>query len=259
VLLHCGLRVFGGEKNERRILPGAPCRRCTDHRSSRTRNLQRELLPYVIGLATQYQLSGHEHDCRIERVENSVCVSAGALHPQRDEDLGEPRFNLIVLALDQPAVSTEVLVQVWPRLWDRTGTEFRSAPTADGNPCVSHMIPLPDPLPADRLVTVSESPESTQPPKGQQESGSTSTDDPIDEPDQMPRDIVYRFYRLSWIQRLRAAIDLGLYSDEDADVNEAEMARRVFARARERDVLDDLEATIEASLAQSQDKGERDA
>jgi predicted MPP superfamily phosphohydrolase len=207
---------------------------------------------------TTLQLSGHEHDSRIVRVENSVCVSAGALHPQRNEDRWEPRFNLIVLALDQPA-STELRVEVWPRLWDRAGTEFRSAPSADDGPCVSHMMPLPDPLPADTLVTVSESPESAQPPKGQQEPGSTSTDDPIEESHQMPRDIVYRFYRLSWIQRLRAAIDLGLYSDEDADVSEAEMARRVFTRARERNVLGDLEAIIEASLAQSQNEGERDA
>ena len=54
----------------------------------------------------------------------------------------------------------------------------------------------------------------------------------------MPRDIVYLFFLLPLTERLRIALDLGLYRDEDTRVDTAEMGRRVFQRAREHGKLD---------------------
>jgi hypothetical protein len=61
----------------------------------------------------------------------------------------------------------------------------------------------------------------------------------------MPRDTAYRFFELSWLQRIRIALELDLYADEDADVDETEMGRRVFERASQRGLMDKLEAAID--------------
>lgn len=213
---------------------------------------QRAVLDHL-NSRTTLQLFGHEHDSRIERLGNSVRVFAGALHPQRDEPKWEPRFNLIVLVIKEPAASTEMLVRIWPRAWDRAATEFRPAPTSDRVPYESYMIPLPEPLPAEDPANVSVSPPELfrRGPLGSLETTPTPTVVPVEEARRMPRDIVYRFFQLSWIQRMRIAMDLGLCSNEDADVDEAEMGRRVFVRAREQEKLDELGSAIDRGLAES--------
>ena len=115
------------------------------------------------------------------------------------------------------------------------------------------MIPLPEPLLVENMAARSAPQARVNVQSGSESlvAVSTPTVVPSKEAVQMPRDIVYRFYQLSWMQRLRIAMELGLYSDEDADVDEAEMGRRVFLRASERDGLHDLGAAIDRDLAQT--------
>ena len=192
---------------------------------------------------TTLQLFGHEHDRRIQHVnDSSVQIFAGALHPQRDEERWEPSYNLIEIGLLNQNCSTGVLIRVWPRRWDAASTEFRSA-TADRDTTVEFQLPICDMLPIEHYDQDFEpSIEASDPTaEGGQLPPASAT---VQETERMPRDIVYLFFLLPLTERLRIALELGLYQDEDTKVDAAEMGRRVFLRAREQDKLDLLAERI---------------
>lgn len=68
----------------------------------------------------------------------------------------------------------------------------------------------------------------------------------IDRSSSMVPDIVHRFYELSWITRLRITTSLELCNKEDIaeNIREAELGRRIFARAREKGKLEELDKAI---------------
>ena len=206
--------------------------------------LDRNDVEAFLNSRTTLQLFGHEHNRRIQRVnDSSVQVFAGALHPQRDEERWEPSYNVIEIGLLDHNCSTRVLIHIWPRRWDAESTEFRSA-TADGDNTVEFQLPISEMLPIEqydhRLEPSIEASDPTA--EGNQlPPVRTAT---LQETERMPRDIVYLFFLLPLTERLRIALELGLYRDEDTKVDAAEMGRRVFLRAREQDKLDLLAERI---------------
>lgn len=157
--------------------------------------------------------------------------------PSRDEERWEPSYNLIEIGLLGHNRSTRVMIRIWPRKWNAESTEFRSAITGADH-AVEFTLPIPDTLPIGGqdhgfdLTTEASEPTASgdQPPPA-----STLI---VQEAERMPRDIVYLFFLLPLTERLRIALDLGLYQDEDTKVDAAEMGRRVFLRAREQGKLD---------------------
>ena len=192
--------------------------------------LDRSDVEAFLNSRTTLQLFGHEHDRKIQRVDDSVQVFAGALHPRRDEERWEPSYNLIEIGLLDHNYSTRVLIRIWPRGWDAESTEFRSA-TAGGDNTVEFQLPIRETLPTEHCEIEASEPTAggDQPPPAR-----TVT---VQEAERMPRDIVYLFFLLPLTERLRIALELGLYRDEDTKVDTAEMGRRVFLRAREQGKL----------------------
>ena len=77
--------------------------------------------------------------------------------------------------------------------------------------------------------------------------GSSGGDEVLRPPKKTARDLVYRFFELSWVERYRITKELGLHSEDDLDVvgvEEQEIMRRWFARARERNQIDELEQLV---------------
>ena len=116
--------------------------------------LDRSDVEAFLNSRTTLQLFGHEHDRRIRRVDDSVQVFAGALHPQREERCWEPSYNLIEIGLLDHNCSTQILIRIWPRRWDAESTEFRSA-TAAGVSTVEFRLPIRDatPFPSSEVST----------------------------------------------------------------------------------------------------------
>lgn len=65
---------------------------------------------------TILQLFGHKHDQWFELSGNSVRLTAGAVHPDRNEAGWEPRYSLIAL---QRQRDTSVALRVYPRRWSK--------------------------------------------------------------------------------------------------------------------------------------------
>ena len=211
--------------------------------------LDRSDVEAFLNSRTTLQLFGHEHDRRIRRVDDSVQVFAGALHPQREERCWEPSYNLIEIGLLDHNCSTQLLIRIWPRRWDAESTEFRSA-TAAGVSTVDFRLPIRDALPVERREHDLEPDSKASEPIARGDQLALARTVVVQEAERMPRDIVYLFFLLPLTERLRIALDLGLYRDEDTRVDTAEMGRRVFQRAREHGKLDLLAEKITQSKVQ---------
>jgi predicted phosphodiesterase len=68
------------------------------------------------------RLTGHEHQFGVRKQGFSVCVEAGAAHPERQRKDWEPRYNVIAIELD--ATSHVLSVTIYPCVWDANRARF---------------------------------------------------------------------------------------------------------------------------------------
>jgi len=193
------------------------------------------------------QLFGHDHTNRIDLNRDYVCIYASAAHPDRTEHGWEPGYNLIELEVIGDASERKLSVAAHVRVWQSNPGQFR--PKMDGKSDVwRHTISLDGwaVLPVEARVatasTESHSPKSTSPTLEQV----VTRSDPMD----TLRNISVRFFKLTLSQKSAIAGKLNLF-DESEDTNQPdfERFRRVFERARDRDLIEALDKeSTEATL-----------
>lgn len=187
------------------------------------------------------QLFGHEHKTNIIANRNYVQVYAGALHPNRNDKEWDPCFNLIEIGVDDD--NPVVQIRIWPRRWDHDETKFKAAHTEDGSGVETFTIPIFDPLNFETHKACDEVINERNNSGVEQLAFSDETVQIEEEP--APRDIVLHFFtKNTMTQRMRIALELGLYRDEDINLGIAEFGRRVFLRARQEGKMDKLKAAI---------------
>lgn len=209
---------------------------------------------------TSLQLFGHKHDQKLRRIEDSLQVVSGAVHPSRDEGGWEPRYNFVSLEINSGKTDPELRVTVYPRVWE--GTEF--VPDRDyttGEEYRTYCLPVE--RPPDHGVSATEAIPVTgeDPVSGEDEEEKESEADFSSgnftsekqsvvgwEADMDPhRDLLYRYHSLPYHNKLSVALDLGLVEDEDEGIPPNELFNRVLERASERDKLAEIWDRVEES------------
>lgn len=164
------------------------------------------------------QLFGHKHKQRMNQLDNSVRVVAGAVHPETREPNWQPRYNFVSLEVVQQGDVRSLRVQVYPRVY--VDTSFQSG-IEQG---VSRQFDLPLPrwsAPVPVAAPVSASNPSTSP-----------------EPANLGglrmrpgRRLTYRFLSLPHNSRLKIVQQLNLIQPEDEGLRDSELYSRFFSRA----------------------------
>lgn len=192
------------------------------------------------------QLFGHDHTSRIELNRDSVRVSASAAHPDRTEHGWEPGYNLIELEVINSGAERELAIATHVRIWQSRPGQFR--PKMDGAKDVfRHKISLDGwtALPVEKEAATGSIepavPAHTAPNLEQPIAGI----DPMD----TLRNISVRFFKLTFSQKSAIAGKLGLLEDEDVNQPDFERYRRVFERARDRDLIEALDKEVSAATA----------
>lgn len=178
------------------------------------------------------QLFGHKHRHRLKRINNSLVISAGAVHPDRDEEGWQPRYNWIKVRVDGEGDSRKLAVAVFPRVWSTQDTKF----IADSNSCggqssVEHFLDL-EPWTAPTPIET-----ETESDRGSEER------EPLDEEGnamKKSRILTYRFFELPHVKRLDVVRDLSLIRDEDEGLSDTELFHRIMMRARDEGLLAEL-------------------
>jgi 3',5'-cyclic AMP phosphodiesterase CpdA len=204
------------------------------------------------------QLFGHKHSQRVDRIGDTVRLTAGAVHPYRGEGGWKPRYNVIVLSVDGSDGNRNLGVTIYPRVWSEESLCFIGDYGRDGLDFRFFSLPL-----LQRKINITE----TSPEKGKlieeaAESAITrvadviidSAEEALDLSDagaiggasmNKARRLTYRFMNLPYHMRLKIAQDLGLLRDEDEGVDDALLFPRLFDRAKEGNLLSALWEEVE--------------
>jgi predicted phosphodiesterase len=198
----------------------------------------------VLSARVPVQLFGHKHHQRIDKINDSLRITAGAMHPDRDERTWTPRYNFLLFQVNATGAERNLEVEVIPRVWNETERRF----VADRDPAngsEKRRIPLrikdwrPPATPTTALPQRPESGEDRSPrPMDQATIRGGQQMDPA-------RRLTYRFLSLPYHIRLEVAQELGLLLDEDKDTSDPELFKRFFRRASEKGVLRQLWAAVE--------------
>jgi hypothetical protein len=186
-------------------------------------------------------LFGHEHTNRIEVGRDWVRIAASAAHPDRTEPGWEPGYNLLELKVEGAGNDRRLEISAHVRVWQQRPGEFR-AKTDRGADVFGQSIRLD-------AWTPPAPPEGSTAPAAPATANSADQQSPTQEPartDPMDtlRDISIRFFKLTLSQKSAIAGKLNLLEEEDANQPDFERFRRVFLRARERGLVNDLDREV---------------
>lgn len=183
---------------------------------------------------TRVALFGHKHVQRVDHLDDTLIIMAGAVHPDRSEGSWQPRYNYLRLSVEEIASERKLVVELWPRSWDDVNKVFRAEFDAKASDHRVYQLPLPAWRPPPKAaVPVAEPPGSITEVTG---------DGKIVNP---KRRLVYRFYGLPYVRRLEVVTKLKLVADEDQDLKEEERYPLYFRRAEESGILDQLWTAVE--------------
>lgn len=90
------------------------------------------------------QLFGHEHSHDTVKMDESIVVYSGALHPDRRENGWEPRYNVIELSIEGSRTPKLLDAKIYARVWDKTNRQFIAHHQINGSDFMSRSIQLSD-------------------------------------------------------------------------------------------------------------------
>lgn len=168
------------------------------------------------------QLFGHKHMQRVTRIENTVRVVAGAVHPEKREPNWKPKYNFIEVNVEvRGADSRFLIVRGYPRVYEETrfvsGIEGASNFRRDDLPLPSWTAPSAPPVSTPKTITATVAAVMSK--------GGLRM--------RPGRRLTYRFLNLPHHSRMKIVQELGLVREDDEGLRDAELYSRYFSRAAE--------------------------
>jgi 3',5'-cyclic AMP phosphodiesterase CpdA len=209
---------------------------------------QGDALQDFLNVFARVHLFGHEHVSRIDMGRDWVRIAASAAHPDRTDPGWEPGYNLIELKVEGSGNDRGLVVEAHVRVWQQRPGEFR-AKTDRGADVFRQTIRLDAWMPVEPAPPTT-SAQSGEPPHPSPVEQPPATEPARSDPMDTLRDISIRFFKLTLSQKSAIAGKLNLLEDEDANQPDFERFRRVFLRARDRGLVNDLDREVKAATAQ---------
>nr|WP_320141855.1 metallophosphoesterase [uncultured Cohaesibacter sp.] len=191
-----------------------------------------------LNVVSKIQIFGHEHTTRVLLGRDWIRVAASAAHPDRREDGWEPGYNLLELSVATEGNSRSLHIKAHVRVWQNRPTQFVSKMDGAADH-FSQTIPL----------------EAWHPPMSPEQDQAAEAFPALDgtvapaEDASMTslRTLSIQYFKLTFSKKLEIAGSLELFEEADSKLPDHERFRRVLLRARERDLLDELKAAIDAA------------
>ncbi len=188
-------------------------------------------------------LFGHEHSHRLQRVENTVQLFAGAVHPAARDPDWLPTYHVIQLLVEGTRQNRKLVVRVYSRELRANDSVFVARMAADGEIFEERKVDLPEWAPAASIAVVSDSdPGVVSPPE--KKMPENDQPNPIAQAVAM-RELLVHFHRLSTPLRYNIATALKLLRDGD-DVPPQQQWDLVFQRAQDEGKLAELWKAVSA-------------
>lgn len=177
-------------------------------------------------LRTRYriQLFGHQHSHDTVKMDESIVVYSGALHPDRRESGWDPRYNVIELSIYGSNEQKYLDVKIYSRVWEKISREFISHPQANGSKFIHKTI---------NLSKVESKPFQTN--DNFEDKANTPSADTIEmiemNKENPKRKLAFQYYRLPFGKREEIARKIGVYETPSYAESEISKAQKYFLNA----------------------------
>jgi predicted phosphodiesterase len=192
------------------------------------------------------QLFGHKHMQRVEQINQSLRICAGAVHPVRTEKQWTPQYNIISLHVSNTHQQRWLVVEVYQRVWSKTERRFVKVVTVDGAEPQVYSLRLSPWVPPAPI------PESGEP-----RAPVTAVEDTMQESDDTKmrlgrKRLLYSFISLPYHTRKGIMERFGLVEANDNVLSDVDVFTACFERARQRDVLEKVWDAIEHEVSKKE-------
>jgi predicted phosphodiesterase len=177
------------------------------------------------------QLFGHKHAQRVQEINKTLRVTAGAMHPERDEGAWEPMYNVIEISrLDDNRLGA----RLFQRRWHKVDHHFLAEQDSNTNQPHHQYVWQDCPRPARREPPAVEAP--MVPASDSAMSDAVAARTTAKDTDAMPppnheRRLTFRFLTLPFRHQIAIADSLNVLTDEDRASSDEALFRELFKRA----------------------------
>ncbi|MDC0679388.1 metallophosphoesterase [Sorangium atrum] len=177
------------------------------------------------------QLFGHKHSQRVQEINKTLRVTAGAMHPERNESGWEPMYNVIEISrLDDQRLG----VRLFQRRWHKDNHHFLADQDRNTNQPHHDYVWQDCPRPARKEPLAIEAPRVTAADSAM--SAAVAAKTTAKDTDAMPppnheRRLTFRFLTLPFRHQIAIANSLNVLTDEDRALSDEALFRELFKRA----------------------------
>lgn len=191
------------------------------------------------------QLFGHKHSQRLEQIDATLRLTAGAVHPDRREPNWVPRYNILSVRVTGGPKRRKLVIDVYPRVWNDEFRSFVADRDRKGAEKRAYRLPLEDwfppestssRLPEVAVVAPTPNAQATSAPLPSGETGVFM--DP-------KRRLTFRFLTLPYHRRIAIAQELGVWEEGDQHLSDPELFRLFFRRASDQQIVSRLWTAVE--------------
>lgn len=186
------------------------------------------------------QLFGHKHAQRVQAINNTLRITAGAMHPERNERDWDPMYNVIEISrLDDQRLG----VRLFQRRWHKADLRFVADQDSHTGKPHRDYIWQDCPSPVRKESRAVEAPKATPAELAVSDdvaAKTTAKDSDAMPPPNYERRLTYRFLTLPFRHQIAVAQSLNVLTDEDRALSDEALFRELFKRAAAKGLLGKL-------------------
>jgi hypothetical protein len=183
----------------------------------------------ALNAQTHVQLFGHKHIDSHQRINNSIILSSGAVHPARKGQKWEPRYYLLSLFVEGADSDRQLVVSLYPRVWDKF--HFLADRGCNTNEAIIEKL---------KLEPWTSSPVTTHEAQAEEEA-------PVMVANR--KRLLHQFMLLPYAKQVAIVNSLSLFTPEEMNsLTDTELFVQAFQRAKESNSLEILWNAIETEV-----------
>jgi hypothetical protein len=191
--------------------------------------LDGKVVSQTLNAVARIQLFGHKHFHEHQKVNNSVILSSGAVHPARSQQKWEPRYYLLSLFVRGSDTNRQLEVSLYPRVWDGVNHHFLADRGCNANEAITETLQLEDWTPP--TVAAGEDP-------AREEAPAMAAN---------RKRLLHQFMLLPYAKQIAIVRGLDLFTSAEMEaLTDTELFVQAFQRAKEKNSLELLWNAIEA-------------
>lgn len=191
---------------------------------------------------SRIQLFGHKHIQKANKVDETLWLVAGAVHPDRTKSTWVPRYNYLSIEVEGTESNRSMSVDVYARVWSQPERQFTREQGSYKEEFRNYKLKLPE----WRPVTMVDQTEST-PSADQTAPASVETQKPMN---LNRKKLLFRFIGLPHHTKVAIMRKFNLWDEGDQKLSDAEVFAACFDRAKRKGVLDDVWDSVEGQVGQ---------